>query len=271
MKYCIGAHINNARRNDAHEVKFNISSLMLAIGYAEEHPDKRVIVSIANLRDEHCPKMDKLYSIHTELKNIHYEFKVLGDLIAYTKNYWEKNKDDRHCMFGQPVITWAMVLILKFYHVTDILITEPLTFTMNDVVDGIKSEGIAVRVRPAMTKHMLANGTNDSGIHHFWILPQHQYVYENYIDVIDFSFEESDAREETLFKLFLAGKYDNDLHYYLENFEGNLPASMIDEDFVRRRLLCRQTCLINDRRCHYCDTLVKLAEQLKVVNKKEES
>lgn len=270
MKYCISSSIGYAWRDKVDEVKFALSNLNQAIEYATEHKDKRIIVEVNTL--SRAPNVTKMYSIHTELPNIHYSFDKLNELISYVRNI--DNQEDRHWMFNQPVISWAMIMILRYYKVTDILIAEPLTFRMEDVYKGIKSEGIAVRVVPSNSKHLYAVDTNDNSMNHFWVLPQYINVYEKYIDVIDLSYELSDAREEVLCKLFINDKnYDNLLKYYLNNCEDDneLPARMLDDKFFIRRLNCGQTCLISPNNCHYCSTFVTLHKALKVANSKEES
>lgn len=277
MKYCIQSSISYAWRDKVDEIKFTLSNFNQAIEYAKEHPNKRVIVEIHTLDvGQHSPGKFKLRSIHKELPNIHYSFTKLNELITYVRNLWEEdgNQEDRHYMFDQPVISWAMVMILRYYKVTDILIAEPLTFRMEDVYKGIKSEDIAVRVRPAESKHFYASDTDDNAMNHFWLLPQAIEVYERYVDIIDFSYETSDAREEVLCKLFINdGKYDNLLKYYLNNCDEDnaLPSSMLDKKFFQRRLNCGQTCLISPNNCHYCSSFVKLWNSMKPVITKEES
>ena len=270
MKFCISSKIISSNRNKAHEIKYSLSSFLQAIKYAEDNPNTKIIISISSLSDPNCPPIDKLYMIHKEL-NVYYEFYNLNDLITYTKYYQDIDYNDKHCMFGHPVISWAMVLILKFYNVTDILIAEPLTFNMNDITEGIKKENIKIRIRPAMSKHVLAKNTNDNGMCHFWVLPQFIHIYENYIDVIDLSFEQTPQREEALLKFFYEGSYDNDLKYYLENFEESFFPHLLDDKFFQKRLNCRQTCMINKNRCHYCDTILNLSKQLKKIENKTES
>lgn len=277
MKYCIFSTIGYAWRDKVDEIKFALSNLNQAIEYAKEHSDKRVIVEISTLDvGQRSPGKIKLRSIHKEIPNIHYSFTKLNELITYVRYLWEEdgNQEDRHYMFDQPVISWAMVMILRYYKVTDILIAEPLTFRMEDVYKGIKSEGIAVRVRPAESKHFYAIDTDDNAMNHFWLLPQAIKTYEKYIDVIDFSHEFGNGREEALCKLFINDKnYDNLLKYYLNNCEddNNLPATMLDDKFFIRRLNCGQTCLISPNNCHYCSTFVTLHNALKTANSKEES
>ena len=65
--------------------------------------------------------IDKFFNLdilRLDTVDLYYEFKILQDLIKYSKTYQEQIKKDRHVMFAQPVISWAMVMILRYYMVS---------------------------------------------------------------------------------------------------------------------------------------------------------
>lgn len=274
MKYCINGNTGIKYRKMCNEIRYFISEFNQAIQFARDYSDKKIIISIPTLNDVHCPNINKLYTIHKEIKNIYYEFQSLSDLIKYVKdNQLLKNiNEDRHYMFGQPVISWAMVMILRYYKVSDILIAEPLTFNMENIKKGIKDEGISVRVNPALSKHNYAlENTNDPSINHFWIIPEYVYLYEDYIDVLELS-DESVSRQETLCRTYINyDTYGNNLKFLIKNFDIDIIPNVLDEKFFKRRLNCNQTCLISSQNCHYCSTFAKFNTQIKQIISKKES
>ena len=266
MKFCVTSNSALTTRKIADEVKYTIHRLNDAIEFATTYPDKRIIVTIHSLAEDKVPAIDKLFNIHKEIPNLYYEFKILQDLIKYSKAYQEQIREDRHVMFGQSVISWAMVMILRYYMVSDILIAEPLTFNMPDVMKGIKNEGIAVRVNPTLSKHILATeNADDSCMNHFWVPPEYVHLYEAYVDTMELCQDADDSsREETLLRLYAVDKsYKSELRFLIKNFDISMRTAYLDNTFFTRRMNCGQRCLISKNNCHFCSALPRLYTKIK--------
>ena len=266
MKFCVTSNSALMTRKIADEVKYTIHRLNDAIEFATTYPNKRIIVTIHSLAEEKVPAIEKLFNIHKEIPNLYYEFKILQDLIRYSKAYQEQIKEDRHVMFAQPVISWAMVMILRYYMVSDILIAEPLTFNMPDVMKGIKNEGIAVRVNPTLSKHILATeNTEDSCMNHFWVPPEYVHLYEQYVDTMELCQDANESnREETLLRLYAVDKsYKSELRFLIKNFDISMRTAYLDTTFFTRRMNCGQRCLISKNNCHFCSALPRLYTKIK--------
>ena len=266
MKFCVTSNSSLMTRKIADEVKYTIHRLNDAIEFATAYSDKRVIVTINSLAEDKVPAIDKLFNIHKEIPNLYYEFKILQDLIKYSKAYQEQIREDRHIMFAQPVISWAMVMILRYYMVSDILIAEPLTFNMPDVMNGIKKEGIAVRVNPTLSKHVLATeNTDDSCMNHFWVPPEYVHLYEEYVDTMELCQDANEPnREETLLRLYAVDKsYKSELRFLIKNFDIHMRTAYLDTTFFTRRINCGQRCLISKNNCHFCSALPRLYTKIK--------
>lgn len=266
MQYCTSYYQSEPIRKKVNELRFSSRAINDALGYAERHPDKRVIIELLDLHDDYMPPMEKLHKLHTEQTNVYYDFYNLHDLVEYSR--FLKDNENHYIMYHQPVLTWGLVQILLYHKVSDIVISEPLTFNMQELAQNIHPK-VKIRVRPYFAKPEVARGIEtDSGIHHFWILPQHIHLYEPYIDVIDL-IDDNIVRETALVNTYTSNKeFAARLDTLIEGIESSIGASFIDEKFVQRRLNCGQNCLKNNNYCHFCDQYVKMYD---VIAKQQET
>lgn len=256
MKYCTSYFQSEPARQKVNELRFSIHVLNDALGYAERHSDKRVIVEILDLHAERTPTIEKLHKLHEEQMNIYYDFYNLHDLVEYAR--WLGDYENKYIMYHQPALTWGLVQILLYYKVCDIVIGEPLAFNMNELEKNVHPHA-RIRIRPYFAKPEIARGIEtDLGIHHFWVLPQHMHFYEPYVDVIDL-LDDNIVRETALVNTYTSNKeFSARLDTLIEGVECGIGASFIDDKFVQRRLTCGQSCLKNSNYCHFCDQYVKM-------------
>lgn len=255
MKYCTSYYQSEMIRKKVDELRFSAPTLNDALSYAERHPEQRIIVEILNLHEPFVPSKQKLHKLHQEQTNIYYDFYSLSDLIEYSREF---NRAIDYIMYHQPALTWGLIQILLYYKVSDITIGEPLTFNMQELQKNVHPYA-QLRIRPHLAKPEFARGVEtDLGIHHFWVLPQHLYLYDSYIDVIDL-LDDTVTRETSLVSTYTSSEpYTARLDTLIEGVECGIGASFIDEKFVQRRLTCNQNCLKNHNYCHYCDQYVKM-------------
>lgn len=256
MKYCTSYYQSEPVRQKVDELRFTVATLNDALGYAERHSDKRVIVEILDLHKERVPSIEKLHKLHEEMPNVYYDFYNLHDLVEYAR--WLGSYEHKYIMYHQPALTWGLIQILLYYKVSDIVIGEPLAFNMPELEKNVHDKA-RIRIRPYFAKPEIARGIEtDSGIHHFWVLPQHMHLYEQYVDVIDL-LDDNVVRETALVHTYTSGKeFSARLDTLIEGVECEVGASFIDEKFVMRRLSCGQNCLKNSNYCHHCDQYVKM-------------
>lgn len=255
MKYCTSYYQGEAIRKKVDELRFSVASLNDALGYAERHSEQRIIIEILNLHEANMPSKQKLHKLHQEQTNIYYDFYNLSDLIEYSREF---NREVDYIMYHQPALTWGLIQILLYYRVSDITISEPLVFNMQELQKNVHPYA-RLRIRPYLAKPALARGVEtDLGIHHFWVLPQHMHLYDQYVDVIDL-LDDTVPRETALVLAYTCSEpYTARLDTLIEGVECGIGASFIDEKFVQRRLTCNQNCLKNRNYCHHCDQYVKM-------------
>ena len=249
MRYCSTNNVSLQYRQISDEVKYPFADLTNAIDFAKGHREKRVIIVIPLNKD-----LNKLHNLHKENNNIILSFINIRDLIDYAEKY--SNIEDRHYMLEQPVISWNMVSILKYNLVSDIIIAEPLVFQLDEIAKNIKNEGINVRVNPILGRHKLSK---DSPMNHFFILPQHANLYNDYIDVLELN-------KDILCDIYIYRKeYKDNLCYLINNFDLDLHPNVIDKHFIEARLNCGQKCVISPNHCHYCYRIGQLYTRLRQI------
>ena len=83
-------------------------------------------------------------------------------------------------------------------------------------------------------------------MNHFFILPQHANLYNDYIDVFELN-------KDILCDIYIYRKeYKDNLCYLINNFDLDLHPNVIDKHFIVARLNCGQKCVISPNHCHYC-------------------
>ena len=152
-----------------------------------------------------------------------------------------------------------MVQILLYYHVSDITIGEPLIFNVNELQKNIHSQGVTIRIRPDKARTGIETTlVEESGINHFWLLPQHISLYENYVDVIDL-IDNSVTRESELVNIYTRNQpYSAMIDTLILGLNCPIGADFFDDKFEVRRLTCGQTCIKNKNNCHFCDQYAKM-------------
>lgn len=187
------------------------------------------------------------------------EFYNLDDLYSYSNLYYE----DKYS-YHYAATDYNMINTLLAIGVSDIIINEPLTFDITNVVHYIRKQSkrdIKIHIRPDIGKPGWMPNT-ESILHHFWILPQHIDLYENQIDMIDL-FAESIKRENRLIECYCIKKdYSNSIGAFVLNSNQQdieLHSKMIDDDLAIKRLNCRQICMSTyPQKCHTCDQQYKI-------------
>lgn len=264
MKYCTSYYQPESIRAKVDEIRFTIQNLNLALTYANEHSDKRVIVEIASLTKDKTPSIDKLSKLQEETKNLTYDFFELQDLAQYNRT----TDCGRSYMYHYPAVTWAMIQILMYHKVSDIWIGEPLVFDLNSVSKYIKEKGIQIRVCPHKVKNEFTKEIEtDLGIRHFFVLPQDADAYEDCIDVFEL-LDRNVVREEALVRTYTTKEpYTHALDYLIENIGTELNMALVDDKWRARRRNCQQKCIKSPKECDFCYRHMRMLEAVKNMKK----
>jgi hypothetical protein len=253
--------------------------LNLALDAIEENPQHIAIIEILSLSKSNITA-DKIRQLVDENPNLFFDFYEMDDfkeLAAETTN--------RRYMYHFPVHTYMEIrYLLAFPGLSAIVLGEPLNMDLLNAAQLIRSNqerGIEIRVYPAIGRPTIYNDLGgDTGISHFWILPQHIKLYEDagLIDVIELM-DENLARETALCKAYINGNYEMSLKYLFKNMDSEVLGSFVDEEWVKKRQSCNRRCLMAGPRCHKCEREEQMFNMLKdnphflerALDKKEEA
>lgn len=259
MKYC-----TTFAAPEADEVRFSINSMNAAMDYSKEHPDKKIIIEVRDLKAPKMPSINTMREIQDEYP-FYYDFYNFLDFVTWGKEvsahtehiydvfgepinvYW------RHMFYHFPATTWAMVKICQYYRASDIVIGEPLLFECR-ALQQLRTQGFTLRADPRTGINPYLGATGENSLSHFWLLPQHVAIYEKYIDVLELEATNS-AEEKSLVDFYIHGKsFPYSLDLLIHNFksQSTILGAQITDDFVRRRLDCGQRCLQPGTPCHSC-------------------
>lgn len=210
------------------------------------------IVEIFDLEENTTLTVNQIHALAVDYSNLFFDFHKFDDFKTIASQFSE-----RKYMYHFPVNTYMDVqYLLEYPGLAAITIEEPLTFDMENVHKVIKEDeerDIQIRVYPAIGRpSRYRDFKGDNGINHFWILPQHLKAYEEYIDIIDLS-DRSQSREHALCKLYTTYvPYLLSMKPLFKYVDTNVIGAFVDDDWVKRRLNCKQTCLQKGIHCKMC-------------------
>lgn len=264
MKFCCSYKVKPEILDQLDEIRY--SSLTDIFSIREKYAAKRIIYEILEMKDIQVntqPLTNQLlFSILDDMPNLYIDFYSYGDLAQFMEDSEEKYNN--RAMYHYPVDGYNMLNMLLAYNVSDITITEPLTFDIENVSHYIRYDNpdCKIRMRPYIGREAWAP-TNDD-MCHFWVLPQHLHLYDSYVDVIDL-LANSVLREEALYNAYKSGMYGLDMNALIEHFDVDpvIKGGWIDNALALRRLNCRQICQsTKPKRCHICDIERLLAKYM---------
>ena len=259
--------------------EIHFSRIFQLMTYYEKTPDndKRLcleILKIGSIDFNGQPTSIKLYDdLLDKFPDLVLEFYELDDLynfVAFTSKTFAQYR------WHFPADNYNMLRTLLALGVSDLVIDEPLTFDIENVANIVRTSvpECRIHIRPDIGKPGWMD-KRESIIHHFWLLPQYVYLYEDYVDVIDL-FAEAPPREMRLIESFCIKKtYDYELNaFVLHSAEGDeqMRGSLVSEEMAYKRMRCKQKCMSTyPSRCHECDIDLDVYRMLQLGRHKPQS
>lgn len=251
MKLCASYHCKNEHLD---EIRYPSSLLNAALEQILNNPNKTIILEILSL-DKCGLNISKLKSLSEEQNNCIIDCYQRNDFIRLA------NMNVKQIMYHYPATNFNDLWFLIQYSPISIAISEPLTFNLQAVYNFIhahnKNENTTIRTVPCLGRPSSWQNIKDkdNGLRHFWITPQAIPLYEQYIDVLDL-YDENENREAILVDIYFKQQYDYPIATFIKHCESVIPAPLITEEIIKKRLNCKQICMLE--RCHYCDEAEKL-------------
>lgn len=248
MRLCASYHCKNEFLD---EIRYSVGLLDNAILYAQDYPERIIIIEILNLAQSNI-STKRLQEFASELSNLVYDCYLMEDYIFLHQHNFE------HIMYHYPITTynelWAILQLSPY----GVVIGEPLTFELSTVRKILDQQNTYVQLRvvphigrPSAWAHLR---DQDNGIKHFWIAPQMLHIYEPYVDVLEL-YDAKVERENALVNIYHKGDYTFGLNSLLRNCESEILCPMITEGISQKRINCGQRCMRLPSNCHYCDRM----------------
>lgn len=217
----------------------------------EEHPDSIVIIELLDIDNTNLSS-EEIHRLATEHSNLYFDFYKMSEFRIMSNQYTEQKY-----MYHYPITSWIdLNYILHFPGLHAITIGEPLIFDIQRVrtlVDKSR-ENIQLRAYPTIGRPNMYNDfPGDTGLCHFWVLPQHCSIYDSYIDIFDILDSDAD-REKVLCDYYINGTawlfgIDN----FFKNMDTNIVGNYVLDSWAEKRLNCGQRCFMPSPTCHYCE------------------
>lgn len=157
---------------------------------------------------------------------------------------------DPRCGFRYMITSWKLFHRLMQVGAKYFLFGEPLIFMLKRLKE-VKQDGYVYAMIPCACdeSHYIPD------INQFWVLPQHMYLYEGYIDYAVIPFTTLNQTQTVIDSYWSDKEYVYPLYLLIYNMDSKykLPANWFTTKFAQERTNCGQDCVIGTPRCHYCE------------------
>ena len=252
MQFCTSYRQSPEIKNKMTEIRYPLKHLTLALDQIKEKQNHIAIIEILNLSSGNLNE-EQIHDLAVEYKNIYFDFYLFSDFKIISNKYQEQKY-----MYHYPIQSWIdLNYILHFDGLHSITIGEPLIFDIKKVKTLItrSRNNIQLRAYPTIGRPTVYNDyPGDHGLCHFWVLPQHIYLYENLIDIMDILSDDQE-REEVLCDYYINNKpWLLQLSSFFKNMTTNVIGNYVLDEWAEKRLNCGQRCFMPSPTCHYCES-----------------
>lgn len=271
MKFAVPYFYKNGGdwMNDAAEIiidliDFESHTESALVDFIKEHPSQRIIILIKDVAkfwsNPDYPKIIKNLRDNTELKNWAVCFNETDVVEIYKietllrDNYFINENVATIDYFYKAAISnyEQLAWIIKMTKVSDIYITTPLAFSVQDLTKMLKkvfSRKPFIRVYPNICQAMMSIPSLNT----FFIRPEDVHLYEPYVDVMEIYATELTHKKNADIYFDIYNKSKNwmgDLKEYLLDCKESINNLYIFKDFGEHRLNCGYKCVVG--KCNMC-------------------
>ena len=251
MKFCTSYRQNPDILHKVQQIRYSPARIDIAINWIEENLNTDAIIEIADLALTNL-KEEQIYNLVKEHEHMYIDFYKLEDLKRLHNLYPIKRY-----MYHYPITSWIdLNYLLHFDSICAITIGEPLIFDLKAVKTLISriDNTIQLRAWPSIGRPSKYNDyPGNHGLCHFWVLPQHVSLYDDYIDIFDILDENVD-REKVLCDYYCnARPWFLCLSNFFKNMDTNVDGYYVDDEWIEKRLNCGQRCFRPSPTCYHCE------------------
>lgn len=155
---------------------------------------------------------------------------------------------------------WGIFNGLLNTSVTDIYISEDLCFSLDIIQQKVRDKNKKIRTFCNVCQ---ATWPEEESLRTFFIRPEDIFLYNKYIDVVEFFEAEKDKNSlNTLYNLYNKGeRWVGPLKEIIKGFKGDTDSYYLFSRFGEKRLDCGKRCNISN--CSFCVYVASLASTLK--------
>lgn len=155
---------------------------------------------------------------------------------------------------------WGIFNGLLNTSVTDIYISEDLCFSLDIIQQKVKDKNKKIRTFCNVCQ---ATWPEEESLRTFFIRPEDIFLYNKYIDVVEFFEAEKDKNAlNTLYNLYNKGeRWAGPLKEIIKGFKGDTDSYYLFSRFGEKRLDCGKRCNVSN--CSFCVQVASLASTLK--------
>lgn len=155
---------------------------------------------------------------------------------------------------------WGIFNGLLNTSVTDIYISEDLCFSLDIIQQKVKDKNKKIRTFCNVCQ---TTWPEEESLRTFFIRPEDVFLYNKYIDVVEFFEAEKDKNAlNTLYNLYNKGeRWAGPLKEIIKGFKGDTDSYYLFSRFGEKRLDCGKRCNVSN--CSFCVQAASLADTLK--------
>lgn len=242
------------KKEEADEVRCPYNQLGTIYKFIQEYPEKRYCIAINGILD------DEKYN--KALEQINTVLLITPNYTIDCDNIWQGYKflESHYNVYMHfPITDWETFSNLRDARVTDIYIDGPLCFQCDAIKAGKKN--VNIRVSPTISFNNVFNFESRHP-ENFFIRPEDLHLYEDTIDIIDFSVGSVET-EKTLFDIYKRGYFNFDIGQLILGLPIGIKNVAFKEHFAEQRLNCGQKCLNpSHASCHFCSRYFNLINKM---------
>lgn len=251
MNYCTSYRQVPELKDKAQEIRYSVPHLSLAIDQLNEKLDHIAIIEILDVNVGNLIP-EEIHNLALTYDRMYFDFYSLSDFKMVAKAYPEQRY-----MYHYPITNWIdLNYLLHFDGLHAITIGEPLIFDLAKVKKLItrSRQNIQLRAWPTIGRPSIYQDyPGNSGICHFWVLPQHAHIYDPYIDIMDI-IDEDIERESVLCKYYFNTQpWVLRIEDFIKHLDTKIIGNYVLDEWVEKRLNCGQRCFMPSPTCHYCE------------------
>jgi hypothetical protein len=254
MKYCLKYTNICTKLHHADEISIKYIEDKGLVDFMKKFKAQRIILRInpANFSNSEIRKLIAIKKQYPE-----YNFSVALPYFDNALIPWFR--DEKIPFFiDKPCMCWEELHYLIKEGVSDINISGPLGFEMSKVKQVLNSldRKITIRATPNKVENMIIYTPTLIG---FYIRPEDVFLYEDYIDVLEF---EGLEHQDTFFAIYAEQKqFLGNLNQCIYGFQEQVDNKGLVSLCGERRRACGRQCLSGGR-CRRCYALADIAKPM---------